>query len=228
MPQSQAVNQTSDPTIAAKLLEVDAALASQETDLTAQLQSLQEKRNSLKSVINMFGSAEPVTSVTSPVPTLPSETNGKLEQAATQEEATPEVSASQASAAADSKTQAAPKKSKQKTQKAPATSSRKQTAKPTRATKAAKKVEGWQEYLRDDFSDIPLPNAVSIVLQEQSEEVLGIAEVVDGIFVEEIPQQVRIKARDRVSNILSEGVRKNKWYRGQEGKYTMSSAATQG
>lgn len=69
---------------------------------------------------------------------------------------------------------------------------------------------------------------MSIVLQEQSEQVVEIAQVVDAIFVEEIPQPVRVKARERVSNVLSEGVRKNKWYRGQEGKYSMSSAATQG
>jgi hypothetical protein len=217
-------DQVSDPTVA-KLLEVDAALASQAADLTAQLQSVQEKRKSLKSVINMFGLAETATNVASSVPTLPSETNGKAEQAATQEEITSEVSGLQAPAANDSNTQVAPKKPKQKVQKASASTNRKQTAKLARASKTAKKTEGWQQYLRDDFSDIALPDAVSIVLQEQSDQVLGIAEVVDAIFVAEMPPQVRVKARERVSNILSEGVRKNRWYRGQEGKYSMSSAA---
>ena len=40
-------SQASDPTVA-KLLEVDADLAAQEVELTLQLQSIQEKRHSLK------------------------------------------------------------------------------------------------------------------------------------------------------------------------------------
>ena len=41
---------TSNPTVA-KLLEVDALLATTEVELSAQLQSIQEKRHSLKTVI---------------------------------------------------------------------------------------------------------------------------------------------------------------------------------
>ncbi|WP_250126345.1 hypothetical protein [Chroococcidiopsis sp. CCMEE 29] len=226
MPDSPRLDQISDPTIA-KLLEVDAALASQEADLTAQLQSVQEKRKSLKSVIDMFAPADTTIPVASPVPIPASNASGKLEQTA-EDQATPELDGSQAPTAANAKTQAALDEPKQKAQQAPATASTKQTAKPTRATKTAGKTQRWQQYLRDDFSDIALSDAVSIVLQEQSEQVVEIAQVVDAIFVEEIPQPVRVKARERVSNVLSEGVRKNKWYRGQEGKYSMSSAATQG
>ena len=226
MPDSQPFNSTPDPTVA-KLLEVDAQLAAQEVDLSAQLQSIQEKRKSLKTVIDLFAPADSAKPVASLAPTPTAAPNGKLEQD-TENQATPELDGSQITTAADAQTHAAPDESKQKAQKAPATATRKQTTKPARATKTARKTQGWQQYLRDDFSNIALSDAVSIVLQEQSEQVLEIAQVVDAIFVEEIPQQVRVKARERVSNVLSEGVRKNKWYRGQEGKYSISSAATQG
>jgi hypothetical protein len=37
--------------------------------------------------------------------------------------------------------------------------------------------------------------------------------------------KVRARARERVSNVLSVGVKKEKWYRGEVGSYSMSKAA---
>ena len=56
---------SSNPTVA-KLLEADADLAATEVELNAQLQSIYEKRHSLKTVINMFA---PVDTVTTPIVT---------------------------------------------------------------------------------------------------------------------------------------------------------------
>lgn len=50
--------------------------------------------------------------------------------------------------------------------------------------------------------------AVSAVVQQQ--QALEITSVVDAIFAQQMPPSVRDKARDRVSNILFEGARKNK------------------
>lgn len=62
-------------------------------------------------------------------------------------------------------------------------------------------------------------------MQRQPHQVLEIAAILDAIFVDEIPPQVRSKARERVSNVLSVGVKKEKWYRGGAGSYSMSKAA---
>ena len=64
-------SQASDPTVA-KLLEVDADLAVQEVELTLQLQSIQEKRHSLKNVISLFPPVDTATRtpVTTPTPVV--------------------------------------------------------------------------------------------------------------------------------------------------------------
>ena len=53
----QPADTISDPTVA-KLLEVDSDLADQEALLLAQLESIGEKRRSLKTVIDLFGDAD--------------------------------------------------------------------------------------------------------------------------------------------------------------------------
>src|SRR6478736_655034 len=55
--ESPSSDQTST-SVLTKLLDVDADLASQEATLSAQLEAVQEKRNSLKSVIGMFSSTD--------------------------------------------------------------------------------------------------------------------------------------------------------------------------
>ena len=64
-------------------------------------------------------------------------------------------------------------------------------------------------------------------MQKQPSQVLNTAGIVDAIFVDEIPPQVRSKARERVSNVLSVGVKKEKWYRGEAGSYSVSKAAVE-
>lgn len=60
-------SQFSNPTVA-KLLEVDAHLAAQKVELNAQLVSIQHKRHSLKSVIDMFSSGDTATSAPVVIP----------------------------------------------------------------------------------------------------------------------------------------------------------------
>ena len=64
-------------------------------------------------------------------------------------------------------------------------------------------------------------------MQQQQEQVLEITTILDALFVEQIPKELRTKARERVSNVLSVGAKKGKWYRGLAGKYSMSSAAVE-
>ena len=49
--------------------------------------------------------------------------------------------------------------------------------------------------------------------------------VVKAIFSDTLPAEAEGKARRQVTKILSDGARRNKWYRGQLGYYSMSKAA---
>jgi len=53
VPNSQDFDQSANSTLT-KLLEVDAQLAAQEAELLSQLESVQEKRQSLKTVVSLF------------------------------------------------------------------------------------------------------------------------------------------------------------------------------
>ncbi len=107
----------------------------------------------------------------------------------------------------------------------PSTVKKNQTTKFTRPTKATKTASGWQRYVQAEFSHTSLPSAVSLVLQREAEQVFDIPAVVKAIFGDKLPPEVESKARRQVTNILSDGARKNKWYRGQLGSYSMSKAA---
>jgi len=81
---------------------------------------------------------------------------------------------------------------------------------------------GW--YVREEFSNT-LPSAVYAVLKREAERVFEIPG--HELFVDDLPTEAGNKARRQVTNILSNGARMNKWYRGQLGSYSMSKAADQ-
>lgn len=260
MPNFQSFDSSSNAALA-QLVEVDAQLAAHEADLMAQLQSIQEKRKSLKTVIDMFAATDTAKPVEAPTPAI---TNGKLESSANVPQPAPNKSVdtnsetqslddSQLSptptadangnhelsdgeqesieldgfqAAPDLAAMPAATQSNRKQKKTATSTNRRRTAKTARETNPSKKPQGWQDYLREEFSAVALPDAVSAVLQQQQEQALEIAAIVDAIFAQEMPSSVRNKARDRVSNILSEGVRKNKWYRADAGSYSVSASTT--
>jgi outer membrane protein TolC len=65
--QNSSLSSPTSNSIVAKLLEVDADLAATEVQLAAQLQSIQEKRHSLKNVISLFPPGD--TAASTPVET---------------------------------------------------------------------------------------------------------------------------------------------------------------
>lgn len=225
MPNFQNFDQTSDSTLA-KLLEVDSELVVQEEELLSQLESIQEKRRSLKTVISLFTEADTpaTTSVEEPTQTPYSEIDGKLE-AVDQNSAAPSSETSEATTAAELETEAPMDTQSNGAQKK--TSSPARSTKTTRPSKNIKKALGWQDYVREEFSKVSLVEAVTSVLQRRSNEVLEIPAIVNAIFVNDLPKEAGYKARRQVTNILSDGARKNKWYRGQSGYYSMSRAAAQ-
>ena len=82
--------------------------------------------------------------------------------------------------------------------------------------------------MKDEFSNASLSEAVSEVMQQHSKQILEITAIIDAIFTDEIPKQIRSTVRERVSNVLSVGAKNGKWYRGQLGKYSMTQAAVKG
>lgn len=209
MSDSQSFEKTSNPTVI-KLLEVDSELAVQEAELLFQLESVQEKRQSLRTVISLFTKADTPTSV-------PAETESELEAAST---ATLPSETLKAHATTDLQTEAGSDTKPKATKTLP--------PKFTQKAKVAKKSLGWQQYIREEFNQTSLPEAVYAVLQHQAEHVLEIPAIMNAMFTNNLPNELRSKVRRQVTNILSEGVKKNKWYRGQPGYYSMSRVAAEG
>ncbi len=228
MADSHDFDQTSDSTLT-KLLEVDSELAVQERELLSQLESIQEKRKSLKTVVSLFTEID--TPATAQIEELaqipPAETNEELETDG-DDSVEPPLEASRATTTAELQIEAASNIQPNGTKSNSSSPMRgNKTTKATRPTKTAIRSLGWQDYLRETFSNASLPEAVASVLQRQANEVLEIPTIVNTIFVDELPKEVGYKARRQVTNILSDGARKNKWYRGQIGYYSMSKAAAQ-
>ncbi len=224
---SQDFDQTSNSAVA-KLLEVDSELAVTEAELLSELESVQSKRISLKTVLSLFQeSGTPATPLLEEPAQISVETEQLLEPVDEELAASP-LEASREPATADLETQAAPDIESNRARKGSNSSTRRnKTTKLTPVTKTAKRTSGWQEYVREEFSNISLPEVVALVLKRQADAVLEIPTIVNAIFEDEIPQEVRSQARRQVSNILSNGAMKGKWYRGQLGSYSMSRAAVQ-
>ena len=218
--QNSSISPTSN-SIVAKLLEVDADLAVTEVELAAQLQSIQEKRHSLKNVISLFPTGIEDTAASTPVVT-PTPVAKKQAELPVPEVVTPELEDTPIDA-----TEAVPQSQKQQGKKNISSSTSKSNKKSAPTKEASKEADTWQQYLKEDFINASLAEAVAEVMQQHLEQVLEITTILDALFVEEIPKELRTKARERVSNVLSVGAKKGKWYRGLAGKYSMSSAAVE-
>ena len=217
--QNSSISSPTSNSIVAKLLEIDADLAAQEVELAAQLQSIQEKRHSLKNVISLFPPGD--TAVPTPVVIL---TPVVEEQA---EPPVPEVAIPELEDTTVDTTEAAPSTQKRQGKKNPSSTTSKSNKKSAPTKEASKEADTWQQYIKEDFSNASLAEAVSEVMQQHLEQVLEITTILDALFVQEIPKEIRSKARERVSNVLSVGAKKGKWYRGLAGKYSTSRAAVE-
>ena len=188
-------NNASD-SVLSTLLSADAELAAQEAQLNAQLDAIQTQRTSLKTVLDIFGSDKPTAdgnAAIAPIQTADGEFDSAKEK---------------------------PAKSVSRKRAKPSTD------KPAQPRKAARKLpstrRGWQKYMRDEYLQTPLPDVVAGILKAQPKKVFQIAEVVNTIVVEEIPHSERKNARNRISNILAEGARKDQWLRPKAGGYRFS------
>ena len=207
---------SSDP-IVVTLLAIDAKLAAQEVELTLELQSIQEKRHSLKNVINLFPPEDTaaLTPAITPTPVVEKQAQPPV----------PEVTTPELEDTTIDTSEALPQSQKQQRKKNLSSSTSKSNKKSAPPKEASKEADTWQQYVKNDFINASLAEAVAEVMQQHSEQVLEITAILDAIFVEEIPKELRTKARERVSNVLSVGAKKGKWYRGLAGKYSSSKAA---
>ncbi len=221
---------SSNPTVA-KLLEADADLAATEVELNAQLASVQEKRHSLKTVIDMFA---PVDTATASIATSAQppeavtaqqvESTSPEQSRVVQDVASPELNgASVDTTEAEAPAASTPPKRQAKKNSSSATSKQSKKSAPTK--KPSQQADTWQQYVKNEFSSATLSVAVAEVMQQQPEQVLETATIVDAIFVDDIPKELKSTARSCVSNVLSVGAKSGKWYRGKLGKYSRSKAA---
>lgn len=103
---------------------------------------------------------------------------------------------------------------------------------PTKAkrktSKGRKKKDGraadWQKYTRPGVKNQSIPDAVKLILATQPDKDFKIAEVMEALFKDNMPRAQYLKARNRVSNVLSGGARAGDWQRGGNGTYRMNAA----
>ena len=104
-------------------------------------------------------------------------------------------------------------------------------AKSAKKTKASgkKKKDGraasWQKYTRKGVGEHPIPEAVRLILATQPDKDFKIVEVMNALFEEKMPKSQYLKARNRISNVLSGGVRNGEWYKGERGAYRLTAAS---
>ena len=194
-------------TVLPQLEGIASQLAAQEEDLIAQLEAVQSKLKGIRAVLPMFD--EDAVSPTSPeLEVSDSDADEKRIEAA----------------AAKSSKPASKVKTTKTTPKTPA----KKTATKTNSSKAkSPKKDGrtadWQKYARPGVKNQSIPDAVKLVLATQPEKDFKIAEVMDALF-KDMPKAQYLKVRNRVSNVLSGGVRSGDWHRGDHSTYRMGAA----
>ncbi|MEM9090967.1 MAG: hypothetical protein AAGC93_19745 [Cyanobacteria bacterium P01_F01_bin.53] len=211
----------SDPVLS-QLVSVENDLSQQVITLEAKLTQLSAQRQGLRTVMDMFQDTEGGgTKVSQAVAARPASTKKKAPAKKSAAKTTSKTKAAKTSSPAK-------KSAKKTTRKTAAKSGRK--AKTSKISTRKKKKDGraatWQKYVQSPYRDTALPEAVSSVLRGQPSEVFTIADVMSSIFTEAIPRTSFLKARNRISNILSAGARDGTWYRGRNGRYSQSESVT--
>lgn len=185
-------------TVLPQLQAVISDLEAEESSLTAQLTAIQTRKDAVLSVIDMFdGSTDDKSSTKAKASVEPDEASAE-----------------------------APAKAKESSdQKKPASTTTKTRIKGKTKGRAKKKdgrTADWQKYTLPGVGDQPMPEAVKLILATKPKEDFKIAEVMSGLFKEDMPKNQYLKARNRISNILSGGVRDGEWFKGARGAYRLT------
>ncbi len=218
-----------------QLIAVDSKLSEQVIALTAQLNELQEKRKGIQTVIAMFESgatSEAADSTAVAEMTSPTQTTKTAAKRKTAKATIKAADTSEAMSEAPAEETPAEEVSA-KTVKTKATRGRPTKTKETKSAVEGKQVSAkrsgrtanWQRYVQESYRKAPLPDVIVGVLQAHPTNVFKIADVMNVVFKEDMPKSHFLKARNRISNILSAGARDGVWYRGRGGTYSMSEKA---
>ena len=191
-------------TVLPQLQAVISDLEAEESSLTAQLTAIQTRKDAVLSVIDMFGgSSTDTSSTTEAASAAPSEVPA---EAPAEEDEEPAAESDESSA-----------------EKQPAaTATKAKTKTKTKAKKKDGRTADWQKYTLPGVGDQPMPEAVKLILATKPKEDFKIAEVMSGLFKEDMPKNQYLKARNRISNILSGGVRDGEWFKGARGAYRLT------
>ena len=212
-----------------QLMEVDSELSAQAATLEAQLTELHEKRKGIQTVISMFesGSApnlQDIAAMTSGASS--SKTAVKAKTATKPGRKTGKRTASKTATKGTKPKAKRGRPAKVKVAKATAPKAIEGTD--TAGSKRSGRTADWQRYVQQSYRKAPLPDVIGGVLQAQPGNVFKIADVMNAVFKEDMPKNHFLKARNRVSNILSAGARDGNWYRGRGGTYSVSEKAVAG
>ncbi|MBX2865283.1 MAG: hypothetical protein KTR27_17170 [Leptolyngbyaceae cyanobacterium MAG.088] len=211
-------------TVLPQLVEAEANLSEQETVLMQQLAAIQEKRKGLQTVIAMFESSDNGEPLAAAVTSI-------LEEPIVSDEDEDEDADEDAKAGESEETVAAKlarvmkSKTTSRKSKAAKTSKVKTLKQSTSAKKADGRSARWQRYVRDEYQEQRLPDVVANVLKTKPKDSFKISDVMSAVFEDSMPKTQHLKARSRISNILSAGARDNEWYRGRGGTYSLSKKA---
>ena len=223
-------------TVLPQLVEAESALSAQEAALMQQLADIQEQRKGLQTVIAMFDGSSENGQAAAVVETL-MDSDVSVDDDDADDASVDDDDADDASVDDDDADDAVVEetvasrlakvaKSKSTARKAKLAKTRK--AKTVKSA-SIKKVDGrsarWQRYVIDKHSQKRLQDVVVNVLKTKAKSSFKITDVMSAIFEDDMPKAQYLKARSRISNILSAGARDNEWYRGRGGTYSMSAKA---
>ena len=198
-------------TVLPQLEEIASQLAAQEEDLTAQLEAVQSKLKGIRAVLPMFD--EDAVSPASPEP--------EISDSDADEKHTEAAKAKPSKPATKAKTTTRRTATKAKSSKAKSSKAKSSKAK---SPKKDGRTADWQKYTRPGVKNQSIPDAVKLVLATQPDKGFKIAEVMEALFKDDMPKAQYLKARNRVSNVLSGGVRAGDWHRGEHSTYRMGAA----
>lgn len=81
------------------------------------------------------------------------------------------------------------------------------------------KQPGWRRYTVAELKKLPMSEAVKDILASAPDTDFKIAGIMSKIFKDNMPKKHFLQARNRISNILSEGVRNGSWHKGERSTY---------
>ncbi len=202
-----------------QLKEIESVLAAQETTMTQELGAIQEKLKGIRIVMSMFdGSSESIptldTSILNGV--------GSLSSAAAGTAASSSLADSEDSSDPEESEESDDRDDSATTKTAVKKGAAKSDSKQRKKVKKDGRAATWQKYTRTGVKQTSIPEAVRLVLETQPNKSFKIIEIMEALFEEGMPKAQYLKARNRISNVLSGGVRDGEWHRGERSSYRLS------